>query len=239
MGAKRVKPERNAAAAKAKPKDLPQEGLLGFKEWLELHQQKLTVIVASLFVVLLVAWGVNAFLDRKERSAESEYAAILKEWPSGDTADAAVWQGLQGKLEKFIAEAGTTRAGLYARMDLMRVLLQEKRFDEAVRIANELVSRAGDKEIGPLLRYQLALTFDRGGKPDEALAQWSALKAAPLPGVEREVDWRLGRHYAAKQEFAKAVEHYESALKHPGDYPGAALLQEDLAMAKSKMPKGS
>lgn len=240
MGAKRVKPEKRSVDANAKPKEQPQAGLLGFREWFEVHQQKVIFAVSSVFVLVLVVWGVSTFLDRKERTAQAEYAAIVKEWPAVEGADSAAWQGLQDKLERFIAQAGSTRASLFARMDLMRVLVQEKRLDEATRLATDLTAQAGsDKDVGPILRYQLGLAFDAAGKVDDAAAQWNALKAQPLPGIEREVDWRLGRYYAAKQELSKAAELLESALKSPGEYPSTALVQEDLAAVRSKATKGS
>lgn len=240
MGAKRVRVDKKVADTKGKPKEVSRESFMGFKEWLEAHQQKLTIVVASVFVLLLVVWGVNAYLDRKESSAQSEYAGILKDWPSDENADAKVWEGLQARLEKFIAGAGGTRAVLYARMDLMRALVQQKRFDEAARMAASLVGTVNaEKDVRPLLRYQLALTYDVAGKTDEAIAQWNALKAESFSGVEREVDWRLGRLHAAKKEYDKAVALYESALKRSGEYPSAPLLQEDLATVKPRVGKGS
>jgi predicted negative regulator of RcsB-dependent stress response len=240
LGAKRVRVDKKVADAKGKPKEVGQESFMGFKEWLEAHQQKLTIVVASAFVLLLVVWGVNAYLDRKESSAQSEYAGIMKDWPSDESVDAKVWEGFQARLEKLIAGADGTRAALYAQMDLMRAFVQQKRFDQAVLLAAGLAGKVStEKEMRPLLRYQLALTYDAAGRADEAVAQWNALRAEPFPGVEREVDWRLGRLHAGRKEYDKAVELYESALKRSGEYPSTPLLQEDLTTVKPKGGKGS
>ncbi len=240
MGAKRVKTERNATEPKAKAKEPAGPGLMGLREWLELHQTKLISAVAVAFVIVLVVWGVNGYFERAERRAHAEYAEILKGWPKDDGADANVWQGVQARLEQFIAGSGGTEAALYARMDLMRALVQQGRAEEALRQAAVLVGKvSADREMGPLLRYQLALTYDAAGKVEEASVQWSALKATPLPGIEREIDWRLGRLHASREDFAKAMDLFDSALKRPGDYPSTALVQQDLAAVKAKLAKGS
>lgn len=240
MGARKVKTEKNAVEPKAKSPEMPGQGLLGLRDWLELHQNQLISAVAGVLVIALVVWGVNSYLERTERNAQAEYAAILKGWPADNGADAAVWEGLRARLEQFIAGSSGSRAALYARMDLMRVLLQQARLDEALKEASILTGKVStEKALGPLLRYQLALTYDVAGRSDEAMAQWSALKADPLPGVEREVDWRLGRLHAARQDFARAVDLFESALKHQGEYPSTALLQQDLAAARPRVAKGS
>lgn len=240
LKAKRVKNDSRVVETRPKREDIQELGVMGLKEWLEAHQVKLMVGVATVFVLLLVVWAVRSYGERKERSAQAGYAAILKDWPSDESGDATVWVGLQARLEKFISEEGATRAALLAQMDLLRVLLKQARLDEAIRVAGALASRVdGDATLRPLLRYQLALTYDAAGKSEEAMAQWNGLKAEPLPGVERQVDWALGRHHAARGDFGKAVELYESALKRSGDYPSSQRLQEDLAAVKAKASKES
>jgi len=81
--------------------------------------------------------------------------------------------------------------------------------------------------------YQLAYAYESAGKPDEAAGEWNSLKQLGVPDLEREADWNLGRISEGKKEFARADEMYNLASKAPGDYPPAALIDQQIARVKT------
>ena len=61
------------------------------------------------------------------------------------------------------------------------------------------------------------------------------MSSCQCEGLERETHWRLARLYAAKKEYAKALEEYDTALKAPSGYPDAGLIQQEQAVARLKV----
>ena len=54
-----------------------------------------------------------------------------------------------------------------------------------------------------------------------------------MQDLEREADWNLGRIFEGKKEFARAADMYQLASRAPGDYPPAALIDQQIARVKA------
>jgi predicted negative regulator of RcsB-dependent stress response len=231
LGAKKIKVDK-------KRTDKAEEILSAFdqaKIWAEEHSTLVSAVVVVVLLVPLVFWGFSAYGESKERKAREAYAQAVAGWPEQDTGDAKTWEEIIPKLQKCMEEHSGTKAALDARLDMARAFFHVGRYEDAAKGSSQVIEQA---EVGsglrPLARYQLALAYEMLGKTDEALAQWEALQKEQLSGLKREVDWRLAALYTKKEQYAKAVAHYEEALSAPGAYPSAPLLQEELAFAKTK-----
>jgi len=139
-------------------------------------------------------------------------------------------------LEKFVASYGSATPAVDARLDLSRACFQLKRYDEALKWGQKALDEMpGAHGLKAVVLYQVALTLEAMGKSEEALKQWSALKAEGIPGVGREVEWHLAKLHAAKGDLPKAVGHYEQAIQASGSYPSTSILEQELASVRAKM----
>ena len=215
------------------------EEILTFSERIaDLAREKQNWIIGAAAVVMLalaIVWGVNTYSQSKERQAREEYAVVIAQWPTGDLAGFKGWEKLTGDLQKIIGDYRGTQTSLNAQLDLARAYFWMKRYEDSLHTANQLLQQASSRSaLRPLADYHLALAYEESGQLDRAISQWNALARQGVDGLEREVNWHLARLYSNKGEYAKAVEYYEKALKTTSGYPDSPLIQEQLAMAKSK-----
>lgn len=215
-----------------------------FKVWMERHSNHVAVSVLALLLILGGLWGMDAYSKSKEKRASAAYAELSREWPPEGVADPKAWEKVISSLEKFVQEHRGTPPALDAQLDLALASFHARRYEDALKWQNKVLA---DAPAGHSLRlfagYQMALTYETMGKTDEAIARWTDLQSQGSLGLQREIDWRLGRLYAGKNEYSKAVAHYEKALQMTGTYPNPALLQAELsdlrlkAGAKGEAPK--
>lgn len=235
MGAKKVK----SAKKPLKTTILPQETFAEqVKEWVDAHYAYIVGTLALIVFVFLATWGVRAYQTSRQERAQADYAAIASKLPADGTQSA--WEQLIPDLQKFVADHKGTSAGLNAQVTLAKALFQAKRYDESIKIASDALGKAPEGlGIKPLIRYQLAYAYEAAGKQDQAAAEWENLKTSALPGIDREAYWNLGRIYAGKKDYAKAVEMFEKAAQAQGTYPTSAFIDQALASAKSSMGTGA
>lgn len=202
------------------------------------------VAAAGVIVLLLgIVWGVASYRQANERKARTDYSKIMQEWPQSDFAGYKNWDKVVPKLQDFTKQHQGTQPALNAQLDLAQAYFWMKRYDESVKVVKALLKEtSGDNPLQPLARYHLALTYEEMNKIDDAITQWEILAKSGVKGLDREISWHLARLYAAKNEYAKAVEQYENALKASGGYPSTQQIQQELEMAKLKtapVPNGS
>lgn len=200
------------------------------------------VVAAAAVIVLLlgVIWGVASYRQANERRARTEYSTIMQGWPQSDFASYKNWGELVPKLQDFIKQHRGTQPALNAELDLAQAYFWMKRYDDSVKVANELLKEtSAGSSLQTLARYHLALTYEEMDKIDDAITQWNILAKSGVKGLEREVSWHLARLYADKKDYTKAVEQYENALKTNGGYPSTQQIQQELEMAKLKTEPAS
>jgi predicted negative regulator of RcsB-dependent stress response len=229
-----------ALKAKGSKKKLQKsEEIIGLADririWTEANAHRIAGAVAAVLVILLSAWGVRAYFDSKEASARQEYGRISEKIQGNEVADPEKWKEILPELESFTGRRKGTKAAQMAQIDLMQAYLETSRYEDALKTGQEaLKSLSSGDRSAPFVRYQLALVYQKLGKPDEAGAQLELIKKSPYAALGRELHWRLARLYADRQEYAKAVEQYETALKVSASYPSNALLEAELASARTK-----
>lgn len=217
-----------------------RSGVQRAREWIEGNANLLGGIVAVIFVVFLIVFGIQNYLSRQETRAEERYAQLMRQWPEDfGAADDQTLGKLVPDLEKFIQEHDGRKAASLARLDLARVLYQLRRHEEALAQNRSVLDGARDRSLRSLARYQTAVTLQALGRADEAIAQWTAMKSEPSLVSEREVHWKLALLYKDKKDSPKAVEHLEAALKAAGDYPTNQLIEDQLAVLKTTPSPGS
>jgi predicted negative regulator of RcsB-dependent stress response len=185
--------------------------------------------------VLLATWGIGTYEGSKQARAQADYAVLASKFPTDGKGTQADWEKLVPDLQKFVSDHKGTRAALNAQIELAKAFFETKRYDDSIKTASEAMkSVPSGKGLKPLLYYQLAYAYEASGNLDQASGEWTNLKNSGLMGIEREADWNLGRIYAAKKDYPKAVEMYQKASQVMGDYPPPALLDQELAHAKSE-----
>ncbi|NSW85365.1 MAG: tetratricopeptide repeat protein [Syntrophobacteraceae bacterium] len=189
-------------------------------------------VVCLVVVVILV--GFRSYKDRAERRAQEEYATLFAQWPAV-SSNAGEWEKLIPALERFVGEHGGTRPGLNARMDLAVACFNAGRYEDSLKWGTEVLRKTPrGNDLRPLAHYQVALTYQAMERYEDALNQWNVLSGEGFPGLERLVSWNKARIASKKMDYAGALEHYESALKAPGEYPSDALLENEVSAIKRK-----
>ena len=209
-------------------------------KWMEAHARWALGAVFLCLAALLASWGVESYSGARETQARNAYAKIVDalSGPTAPTPDK--WKELIPELENFTKEYSGAEIGRLALLDLMEAYFQANRYDDAVKAGMEALQKLpAEGTIAPLVRYQLAIVKEKTGDPDAALALWAPVQAGRFAALERELRWHFGMSYESRQEYGKAVEQYEKALKLEGAYPESALLDAELASAKIKTGSGS
>jgi predicted negative regulator of RcsB-dependent stress response len=192
--------------------------------------------VVALLLLLGVFWGFNAYGSSKDRRARSDYAKVLQKWPGEQNADRQAWQAVITELETYLNEHPGTAPEKDAQLDLARAYFQAGQYENALKCNQKVFNQLPrDQTLKFLAQYQMAFIYEALGKTDEALSQWNGLKGSKASQLDKEADWNIARLYAKKGEYSRAIEQYETALKDPGSYPSAPLIQNELASLKLKI----
>ena len=233
MGAKKIKAVKKPVSKKpAVSQDTQLERL---KTWAEEHYSVIMKVGTAVLVLFLATWGFSAYEKSKQAQAQSDYATLASKFPAEGAAVEADWEKLIPDLQKFISEHKGTGPAVNAQLELAKAFFETKHYDDAIKTASEaLGSISKGHGLRPLLYYQLAYACMSAGKPDQAAQAWTDLKNTGLAEFEREADWNLGTIYMEKKDFAKAQEMFQLASKASGSYPPTALIEQQLANAKSE-----
>lgn len=230
MGAKKIKPVKKAQKKPVLPPDTAFERL---KKWVDENYTVAVGAGAAILFIAIAVWGYGAHDRSVQARAQSEYGLLLAGFPTEGKETSANWDKLIPDLQKFISQHKDTAPALDARIELAKAFFQAKRYGDAVRTGEEALKLAPvGRGLRPLIMYQLAYAYEADGKPDEAAKLWTDLKQLGTPELEREADWNLGRIYEAKKDFTRAAEMYQLASQMPGDYPPAAMIDQQLAGVK-------
>ncbi len=211
------------------------------REWLEQNRNLIGGFVAGLFIIFLIALGVQSYLRGQESRAQERYAQVMQQWPKDfSTSDDQTLEKLIPDLQKFIQEHDGREAAWLASLDLARVFYQMRRYEDAQAQNQKVLDGTSDPNLRNMARYQAAVTFQALGRADQAIVQWNALKGGgPSLVSERELNWHLASLYGDRKDYPKAVEHLELSMKADGDYPTNQLLEDQLAGQKAAASQGS
>jgi predicted negative regulator of RcsB-dependent stress response len=231
LGAKKIKPVKKLQKKPVLPPDTP---LAKVKQWADKNYAMVFGACAAILFTIISMWGFSAHDRSKQARSQSDYAILVSRLPADGRGSPSDWEKLIPDLKRFISEHGGTAPALNARIELAKALLETKRYEDAIKTGKEALELApSGHSLRPLILYQLGYIYESAGKPDEAAGEWTSLKELGMPDMEREADWNLGRILEGKKEFAKAAEMYQLASRAPGDYPPAALIDQQIARIKA------
>jgi predicted negative regulator of RcsB-dependent stress response len=235
LGVKKIKIPKKEALKAQKALELAVNPVLS-REWIEEHSIKLLAGVGVLLLVMGILWGFNAYRKSGEESARLAYSRIQQSWPGDANSDRQAWEKVISELQTFLKEHPETASMLDAQLDLARAYFQTRQYEDALKWNKSVLDQASrDQDLKFLARYQQAFTLEALGQTDEAITVWTALKGNSSSEITKEADWNIARLYARKGDYSKAAEQYETAMKAKGNYPGADLLQLELASLRLKM----
>ena len=115
-------------------------------------------------------------------------------------------------LESVVNDYSRTEAALWARVELAHLDFREGRFTEAAGKYEAVIKKLSkEAPLLPLVRMNLAESYEEAGQYDQAIAQYSLLKM--IVGFKEEAHLALARIYRAKDDPALARKEYEELLK--------------------------
>ena len=154
-------------------------------------------------VVLVLAW---VFYDYYTEKQESDAASLLASAMQTEATDQRV-QILESVVDRY----SRTDGALWSRLELAHLDYQAGRYDAAIEKYERLLAKVSDDNpLVPLVRMNLAQSFEETEKYDRAIAQYATLKN--ITGFKQEAYLGLGRTYTANNEPAKARKEYEEFL---------------------------
>ncbi|MFC1845483.1 YfgM family protein [Thermodesulfobacteriota bacterium] len=155
------------------------------------------------FVILVFSW---IFYDYYSERQENKGASLL--------ASAMQTEATEEKLQvlgEVVNEYSRTDAALWGKLELAHLDYQEGTFDAAVVKYEEIVAKLpADSSLVPLVRINLAQSYEEAGQHEQAIAQYNLLKKAT--GFKEDAYLALGRIYKAKDDFSQARKEYEELL---------------------------
>jgi predicted negative regulator of RcsB-dependent stress response len=231
LGTKRVKPITKAPKKPVLPPDTAFEKV---KKWADKNYTLVVGIGAAIIFTAILAWGFGTHEHARQARAQADYGLIEQRLPVEGKGSAADWEKVVPDLEQFILKYKDSAPAQDARTELAKAYFETKRYADAVKIGEEALSLASSgHNLRPLIIYQLGYAYEAEGKAEEAARMWTDLKQFGKAEFEREADWNLAKIFESRKEFDKAAELYQTALQSPGDFPPTALIDQQMARAKS------
>lgn len=199
------------------------------KDFLRENARNLQIIAIST-AVIVVGWILyGQYTDLQENKGASLLAAALQE--------SSVDQKTQ-TLTNVIEQYSSTSAALWSRVELAHLDYQAARFQEAAtRYETILEKLPGDSSLAPLVRLNLAQSYEELADYDKALGQYQLLKE--ITGFSKEAYLSLGRVYVLQNEPDSARRVYEEYLNSLGEEPDPAIegqVQAKLALLQIGQP---
>jgi predicted negative regulator of RcsB-dependent stress response len=165
-------------------------------------------ICLIIFVILVFSW---IFYDYYSERQENKSASLL--------ASAMQIEAKEEKLfvlGKVVAEYSGTDAALWGKLELAHLDYEEGAFDAAVAKYEEIAAKLpSDSSLVPLVRINLAQSYEEAGQHDQAIIQYNLLKN--ITGFKEDAYMALGRIYRAKEDFPQARKEYNELLNTMGD----------------------
>ncbi len=184
--------------AKAKNKKLNQElekamlgdaGSLGYE--IASHWKLLLGLTVGLAVLIAAFFWTAEYRQKSSRKAQHALAAA-------ETAE---------ELRDALKANQDSNAAPAARLKLARLLMADKKYDEAIVELKLAASQAGTDHLGASAELQEGYALELSGKTEEAAKVFAALSAKKsAPGaIKAESAYCAGRLFAARKELKEAA----------------------------------
>jgi predicted negative regulator of RcsB-dependent stress response len=168
-------------------------------------------------VVLILAW---VFFDYYTAMQEKKGTSLLASGLQTETVEQRVQI-----LETVISTYGRTDAARWSKIELAHLDYNEGRFEAAISKYKEVLDTLpADNSLVPLIRLNLAQSYEEVGQYDLAIAQYNFLKKST--GFSNQAYWALGRIYIVKEDPVQARRTYEELLSSLEDTSEPALISQ-------------
>jgi len=180
------------------------------------NTRNLQIALVCIAVVVLGWVLYDNYIELQENKGASLLASALQE--------SSIEQKTQS-LANVIEEYPRTDSAQWSRVELAHLEYQDGKFQEAAaRYEAILGELPGDSSLAPLVRLNLAQSYEELNDLDNALTQYKTLKT--VTGFGREAILAMGRIYEFTDEPQAARQVYEEYLNTLGDNPDPVIKAE-------------
>lgn len=235
------------------------QGLNAGFEWSRTHAQIFFGVIGAIFVVGVIVSSVQYFMNNKEETLQAKYFAIEKKYldkkrdfeeagRSEKSTKAKATGDLQkdygtevDSLEALVKEAGASKAGALAALNLSEILLTYQQADRA-KAALDLVGAKGSGLLSSLVQMQLGNVAEAKGDCKSAVAIWTGLTSnKDLDFMAGEIKMRMALCYEAMNDLTKAESLLSEASKKEdsagGEMGAGGVKDSDRYLRLLKMKK--
>ncbi len=165
------------------------------------NQRTIWIIVACVTLAVVTTALYKQYSDHRE-----------------DKAATALTEALQGEgsrkqelLMQVVDEYGSSSSGLWARLELAYMSVENGELDKAIQEYSDVKVGLSEKNpVMPLILYALGALYEKNNELDNAIASFEQLNT--YKGFEDSSYEALGRIYEQKGDKVKAVDMYKKAL---------------------------
>ncbi len=148
-----------------------------FMDWVQANARAIGIGAIVIAAIGAGSWVVMRSNETKALAASRALAEAQRSVSSGNLPLAAA------DLQKVVERYGSTNAGVQAKLLLARVLYQQDKVDDGLKVLNE-TGKAG--ALQPSLHALRAAGLEQSGKPVEAAAEYLKASQATSLSSERE-----------------------------------------------------
>jgi len=176
------------------------------------------------FVVLVFSWiFYDYYTDHQENNAASLLASAMQIEKTEERLPI---------LEEVVNDFSRTDAALWGKLELAHLNYQKGEFDAAIAEYEKIIAKLpSNSSLVPLVRINLAQSYEEAGQFDQAVAQYNLLKKTT--GFKEEAHLALGRIYKAKDDLSQARKEYEELLSTMKDEVDPQLRSKVQALLNS------
>ena len=169
--------------------------------YLRRNQRMVWVVTGCIALAIVTVALYNEYSDNREEKAASALTIALQE-------EGAKKQELLGQV---VDEYGSTSSGLWGRIELAHLAVEQGELVKAIQDFNDVKNEvSAENPVKPLVLYALGALYEKNNELNKAVDSFNELstyKAFELGSYEA-----LGRLYEAQEQKVKAIEMYKKAL---------------------------
>jgi predicted negative regulator of RcsB-dependent stress response len=181
-------------------------------------------IILVVFLILVISWIVyDYYTERQENNAASLLASAMQIEKTAERLPV---------LEEVVNDYSRTDTALWGKLELANLDYQNGSYDWAILKYEEIISKLpSGSSLVPLVRLNLAQSYEETAQYEQAVAQYNLLKKAT--GFKEEAYLALGRIYKEKDDLPQARKEYEMLLSTMEDQADPQLRSKVQALLNS------
>ncbi len=179
--------------------------------FLRKHQLVLWIVTGTIALVVVTGAIYDQYKDGQEEKAASAFTVAMQ----GEGVEK------QELLAQVVEEYGSTTSGLWSKIELAHLAVEEGELAKAIQEFNDIKTEVStENPVTPLVLYALGVLYEKNGELDKAVDSFNQLSA--YNGFEASSYQGMGRLYEQQGQKVKAVEMYKKSLETD---PEASLQQ--------------